>query len=331
LKPKTLTALKYTFLLLVGLAIFYYLFKTQYQSNFLEDFQKTNKIWIVISTLCILFAHYIRAKRWQLMIDSLQEKSVPTFQVFNALMFGYLLNLVLPRAGEVARCAYLNRKTNISTISLIGTVIAERIIDFLTLLFLVLIGFALYFSFIITFIETLDLYQTIAKKSFTILISIVVLALLAVILKKIWKTNHSIFLKIKEIFFKLKEGVLSVKEIKKPYLFYFYTLSIWVFYLISAYFGFRIINETADLGLKEALLTLIAGSFGMVAPIQGGIGAYHFMVSQCLILLGISNSAGLIYATICHAAQTLMVIVLGLVALIFSPSKKLSNINERES
>ena len=328
MKPKTLTALKYIFLLLLGLAIFYYLFKTQYQSNFLEDFQKTNKFWIAISTICILFAHYIRAKRWQLMINGLQEKSVPVFQVFNALMFGYLLNLVLPRAGEVARCAYLNRKTNISTISLIGTVIAERIIDFLTLIILVVIGFTLYFNFIISFIETLDLYQSIAKKSITIVIGVVVLVILALILKRLWQTNHRFIIKTKEILLKLKEGVLSVKEIKKPYLFYFYTLTIWVFYLLSAYFGFRIINETAGLGLNDALLSLIAGSFGMVAPIQGGIGAYHFMVSQCLVLIGISNSAGLIYATITHASQTLMVIFLGLVALIFSPTTKITNTNE---
>ena len=84
---------------------------------------------------------------------------------------------------------------------------------------------------------------------------------------------------------------------------------------------FEMTFETIGLGFKEALLTLIAGSFGMIAPIQGGIGAYHFMVSQCLVLLGVSNSAGLIYATICHAAQTILVIILGFVALIFSPSK----------
>jgi uncharacterized protein (TIRG00374 family) len=321
LKLKTITALKYLFLLLIGLAIIYFLFKTQYQTNFLEDFQRANKFWISVSTFCILLAHFIRAKRWQLMLTSLQENRISTFHVFNALMFGYLLNLVLPRAGEIARCAYLNRKTKLSTASLIGTVIAERIVDLLMLFFIVVVGFVLYFKFIISFIQTLNLYQSLVQKSFSFTIALLVLIFIVIIINKLWKLNYGIFVKIKEIILKLKEGFLSVLNIKKPILFVFYTLTIWFLYLISAYFAFQIINETVDLGLKEAILTLIAGSFGMIAPIQGGIGAYHFMVSQCLVLLGISNSAGLIYATICHAAQTVLVIFLGLVALIFSPSK----------
>lgn len=255
------------------------------------------------------------------MLTSLQENRISTFHVFNALMFGYLLNLVLPRAGEIARCAYLNRKTKLSTASLIGTVIAERIVDLLMLFFIVVVGFVLYFKFIISFIQTLNLYQSLVQKSFSFTIALLVLIFIVIIINKLWKLNYGIFVKIKEIILKLKEGFLSVLNIKKPILFVFYTLTIWFLYLISAYFAFQIINETVDLGLKEAILTLIAGSFGMIAPIQGGIGAYHFMVSQCLVLLGISNSAGLIYATICHAAQTVLVIFLGLVALIFSPSK----------
>ena len=321
MKLKTITALKYSFLLLIGLAIIYFLFKTQYQTNFLDDFQKANKFWILISTLCILFAHYIRAKRWQLMLTSLQANSISTFYVFNALLFGYLLNLVFPRAGEIARCAYLNRKTKLNTASLIGTVIAERAVDLFMLFFIVVTGFILYYNFILSFIQTLNLYQSIVQKSFSLVILLLILIFTVFIFSRLWKLNHSILFKIKEIILKLKEGVLSILNIKKPILFIFYTLIIWLLYLVSAYFAFQIINETIILGFKEALLTLIAGSFGMIAPIQGGIGAYHFMVSQCLVLLGVSNSAGLIYATICHAAQTILVIILGFVALIFSPSK----------
>jgi uncharacterized protein (TIRG00374 family) len=328
LNLKISSALKYIFLLLVGLAIFYYLFKTQYHSNFIEDYQKANKFWIAIATFCILVAHYFRAKRWQLMLDNLQEKRIPTFQVFNALMFGYLLNLVLPRAGEVARCAYLSKKSKLSTISLIGTVIAERVIDLMMLLVLVLIGFALYFGFILSFVETLNLYQSILQKLFSLVVLLIVLIIVGLILKKFWQKNNSIVVKIKDVFLKLKEGVLSVKKVKQPLLFILYTLLIWGLYLLSTYLAFKIINQTADLDIKAALLTLIAGSFGMVAPIQGGIGAYHFMVSQCLVLLGVNNTAGLVYATICHAAQTLMIIILGLVALIFSPSKALVKSNE---
>lgn len=87
-------------------------------------------------------------------------------------------------------------------------------------------------------------------------------------------------------------------------------------YILSSYLCFGVLKETSFLNFSAALLTVIAGSFGMIAPIQGGIGAYHFMVTETLALLNVNKKVGLEFATIIHAAQTVSVIIFGIIALI---------------
>jgi hypothetical protein len=75
--------------------------------------------------------------------------------------------------------------------------------------------------------------------------------------------------------------------------------------------------------VNAALFLLVAGGFGMSAPVPGGIGAYHFLVSQGLMLYGLSQSEGLTFATMIHSLQILLIIVMALVSLfLLIPNKK---------
>ncbi len=316
MKISLLSVFKYTLFLLFGLAITYYLFKTQYHSNFIDDLNKTKKSWIVISSITVLLAHYLRALRWKLLIAPLEQGKPSTINVFNALMIGYLMNLVLPRAGEIARCAWLSRKEKLSTLSLIGTVITERIIDLVALGIIVLIGLGLYFKIILQFTERLQLIDLLLSKSYILILVFILLLISIFIVYKIFTSKTALSIKIKGFIIQLKDGLLSLKNMKQPFLFTFYTIVIWCLYIASSYFGFKMLQETIELNFADALLTVIAGSFGMIAPIQGGIGACHFMVSQCLVLLNINAEIALVYATIIHASQTLLVIIFGILAFI---------------
>lgn len=61
------------------------------------------------------------------------------------------------------------------------------------------------------------------------------------------------------------------------------------------------------------------GSYGMVAPVQGGIGAWHFMVIGTLVVLGINDQDARSFALIVHAAQTVMIVVLGFISTALLP------------
>lgn len=250
------------------------------------------------------------------MIAPLQNHTPKFISVFNALMVGYLVNLALPRAGELARCGFLAKKEKMNAVSLIGSVIAERIFDLLMLLFIVIISVFLYADIISTFLNTVN-FNLIVNKNLRLIIALTIcFALLSIFLIKFSKTKSPLIFKIMRFIRKLKDGLLSVKDITEPHLFILYTILIWFFYLAATYLGFLMLTETSHLDFSASILTLVAGSFGMIAPIQGGIGAYHFMVSQCLILLGIGGTAALVFATILHLSQTFTVVILGLIALI---------------
>src|SRR5205085_4166616 len=108
--------------------------------------------------------------------------------------------------------------------------------------------------------------------------------------KKIITT--SFFQKIRKFFKGLLEGLRSVRQIKNNMLYIFLTALMWGLYLLTSYLCFFSLDATKSLDLTAGLFTLVAGGFGMSAPVQGGIGAYHFIVKEALTMFNLSESDG---------------------------------------
>ena len=87
-------------------------------------------------------------------------------------------------------------------------------------------------------------------------------------------------------------------------------------YLMMTYICFFSIEATKMLTLVDGLYTMIIGGYGMVAPVQGGIGAYHYIVKEGLVLINISENSALLFATIVHTAQTLMTLSVGGISIL---------------
>ena len=105
-------------------------------------------------------------------------------------------------------------------------------------------------------------------------------------------------------------------NLRRPWLFVFHSVLIWVLYYLGVYFCFLALPYTAGLGYRAALFALVAGGFGMSAPVQGGIGAYHLLVSKGLMLYGVSQQDGLAFATLVHSLQLVLVLIFGTASLI---------------
>ena len=58
------------------------------------------------------------------------------------------------------------------------------------------------------------------------------------------------------------------------------------------------------------------GSFGIIAPVQGGLGAWHFMVISTMTLYGLGEYEAGTFAFIVHGGQTILQLVAGIVALV---------------
>jgi hypothetical protein len=88
------------------------------------------------------------------------------------------------------------------------------------------------------------------------------------------------------------------------------------------YFAFSSIQATSGLHFNAAFTAIVFSGFAMAAPVQGGIGVFHWMVAQSLVLYGISFKDGLAYSTIIHSSQVLLILVLGSLSLFLILTKK---------
>lgn len=317
--------LQFSASLIAGLLILWLVFRDQDMDSIKSTLASAKFEWIIASGVAALVAHGFRAARWAMLIEPLGTKP-GFFLSFNAVMFGYLANLALPRMGEITRCGAIARQTKIPMNGLIGTVIIERAIDMILLLLIsaltVLFNLGLLEGPLERFSVKLAAAQWLGLPLWVYPVVLVPAALFALYFyrKKLsHRLQHPFFIKMKGFARGLLTGVRSIRELKHPVLFIGYSLGIWVGYYLMTYFCVFAFTSTSMLNPNEGLLILVAGSFGFVAPVQGGIGAYHAVISKLLVILpgrGISTTDALSFATLTHAAQTILIMVVGFISVL---------------
>jgi len=309
------------FILFLSLGIFLLWYTTASLTK--EDIQKVEELvfqaklsFIIPSILFLLLSHYIRALRWKMMMDELGRKP-GIINVFLSVLVGYFLNLVFPRLGEVAKCTLLGKYEKMPVDKLIGTIVAERIIDLICLIVVIALT-------IVTQIERVGAYaeelldKLVLKASdsvFTVIISILVLIFVSITFYWIFRRSKWLN-KIRSFMSGMKEGLFSIGKIKKKGLFFSYTLLIWFLYLSSIRIGFYSLPATELLTWVPSLTILTFGSFAMIAT-QGGVGAYQLAVQKTLGFYGIQEVIGLAFGWLLWSVQTFMLLVVGPISMLF--------------
>ncbi len=250
-------------------------------------------------------------------------------------MVGYLANLALPRLGEVTRCGSLSKAEKIPFNILLGTVIVERIIDvislFICLVFTAIIEYDRLGSFLKDTILTPIMEKANQLVGSTLFIAaavtgiIVLAAIVFYFIRKNKKSTEES--KIVHLIKGLINGLRSIGQLEKPWAFLFHSVLIWTMYFFMAYLCFFSLPFTSNLGWTAGMFVLVVGGLGMSAPVQGGIGAYHLLVSQGLMLFGLSQQDGLAFATLLHTSQMLVIIFFGGISflLLFLSNKEKAN------
>ncbi|PLX12176.1 MAG: TIGR00374 family protein [Marinilabiliales bacterium] len=307
-------------------------------NSLVEDLKRANYYWVLLSLFFAVVGYVSRAYRWKLLIEPLNYNP-PVRNVFYALMVGYLANFDFPRIGEISRCGSLRKSDKIPMDSLIGTVIIERAIDMVVLLLLLFVIFIAKIESFGLFIKE-NVFIPISKKfintvDFSIyywLIIVVVLATLVFMFyyfRKRFK-RVKIIIKIRKIIRGVISGVKTVTKMRNRSAFFFHTILIWAMYFLMTYVVIFAIPATQSLKPIDALFLLVIGGLGMAEPVQGGIGAFHWIVSLALSLYGISREDGLVFATIQHESQAILAILLGAFSVVmlflYSRKKRKNNI-----
>ena len=316
--------LKIGFFFLVGILLIWWSLHQippQEWDKFTKALAKS-KFWLIIPIFFILaLSHFIRALRWRLIMEPLGYKP-SIMNTFLAVLIGYLANLAIPRLGEVLKCTLLAKYEKVPAEKIVGTIVAERAFDVISLGIVFLLALTLQFNVIKAGWQQLQSGGSTATTSnnnlFIILGIIAFLVIVAVIL--FFTLRHkfeSIISPIKKIIKGVWEGVISATKLKKHNLFFFYSFSIWFLYLLATYIGLYGTEGTAS-SFSTAISCLAYASIGMIIT-PGGIGAYAFFMAKVLELNGIEYTLGLANGTLQWFSQMIIVIVLGGLALIMLP------------
>ena len=308
---------QYVIFLGIGLGLLYLTFINVNPVDLWEDIKDVSIEGllgvIAIGFLAIIF----RGLRWVQMLQSLGYE-VRGSRAIAAVCLSYLVNLVTPRVGEVARCTALNKTDDVPIDKLLGTVVLERVVD--TLLFATVVISTLLISNeeLSSFLAESDANLPELHTSTIVLILVaLILAVSAIYITRTHWKQWAIVQKIKAFVSGMFEGLRSLRKVKNKPLFWFYSVGIWTCYVATIAVGFTIMNGLESVGPEQAFFVSVAAGLGFVIPIPGGIGAYHYLVSKALVVLGLEPGLGKSFAALIHGSQSLMFVITGALGFVF--------------
>lgn len=324
LRKFVIQTLKFIGFLAVGIFLLWLAFRKIDFERLAQDLKEANYYWLIPALIFSLFAFLLRARRWQLLIHPLD--SYPSFwSTFHAMMIGYLANMALPRIGEITRCVVLGKKEKIAVDKLVGTVIVERTIDFLSVLaFLIIIVFTS--SKIINeflkesiFIPFREKVLSVTNFSWIFWTGLVLCGIAAFYLMIRYRKNLRkirLFAKLFDISRGVISGLKTITNLKRKWEFVFLTVLIWISYALMTWVVFFCLESTSGVSFGDSLIVLVVGGLGMAVPVQAGFGAFHYAVSRVLVVIhGVSLEDGLTYALISHESQIVFEILIGIISI----------------
>jgi uncharacterized protein (TIRG00374 family) len=309
--------LKISFPIALGLLIIF-LFYRQLDAEAIKEFQnhfkKANYWWVFAAMVIAFISHVSRAMRWQMMIKSMGYE-IGFLKSIYSVSVNYLVNLGIPRTGEIARCAVLSQYNGIPFDKSFGALVNERVVDVILLALTGLLTFIFQYDifvsfikeFLMPFIEEKQLFQNVSS----IIIGLIILLLIftfCVVL--VMKGQFPLQAKFSKLFSGIKEGLLSITNLDKPWLFVFHSVFIWIMYWFMIYIVFFSIEGGSDLSPFVSLTVLFFGTFAFIA-VSGGFGAYPVAMGLVVSLYGYEAILGNAVGWLLWGGQTILTIFLG--------------------
>ena len=296
----------------VGVFCIYYSFKDISFSEFKEYFTKINYLWVFVGISLGALSHISRSYRWKFLIEPLGYKlgfinSVLT--VFSA----YLINYTVPRAGDIARGTMISKYENIPFEKAIGTIVAERAVDVLCILIIILIGLIKEFDKIsnklIDFVEESD-FSTVLL---SVLIAVIVTATVYFVIKR-----FKFYKKIKSFLSGLIDGITIIFKMKNRNQFIFHSIFIWLMYVLMFYFTSKAFVDLNQVTFFQLTISFTLAALSIMLS-NGGIGIYPLAVEESLGWYGVQSATGLAFGWVMWLSQTLMVVIFGGLSLFVLP------------
>jgi glycosyltransferase 2 family protein len=323
LRKNILQTLKFIAFLIVGVALMWLAFRSVNFNKLVAELRDADYSWLLLSVFFGFVAFVSRARRWALLIYPLGHHP-SLMNSFYALMTGYLANLALPRVGEITRCVALGRKEKIPVDQLIGTVVIERTIDFISLLIIMIVLIFTSSSDIGLFMKESILVpieqNVISVFGSTWILWAALFVIGTVSLGFIFGYRHSLrkirfFAKMFDLAKGIINGLKTITNLKHKWEFVFHTVFIWLNYALMTWVVVFSLEVTSGITFGNSIFLLVIGGLAMSAPVQSGLGAFHYIISRGLLIVhDIPLEDGLVYALLTHESQLIFVVIVGAIS-----------------
>lgn len=324
MKPLVKNIIKVFLFFSIGLVLFFLVYKDFDFVFLLSEIKSLDYKWFFVMLILSIISHISRAMRWQMLLET-ENKKVRFSTSFLAVLNAYFANLVVPRMGEVTRCGIISKYEKIPFAKVLGTMISERVVDLIVLIIFTILAIFLsseQFSIFLNNNPKFGNNLTVLLSWKVLLPSLLLIFALVFLFIKIIRgkfNENKIFRKISNFLNQVWNGIISLKDIKNKGLFIFHSCFIWILYFLMLYSCFFAFEAMQNFSITVALVLFVAGSFGMLAPAPNGIGAYHFMIIQILLIYGIAENQAASFALIVHGLQSILIITLGVLSFILLP------------
>jgi uncharacterized protein (TIRG00374 family) len=298
----------------LGIFLIYYSYN-QFSEKDIEEikkhFKNANYYYLNFSIFIAFLGSASRAYRWKYALDHMGYKT-SFANNFMAVSIGYLMNMTVPRSGEISRALVLKKYNNVPFDKGFGSIIGERIVDTIILFGLIIVAFFVQYDVLKTFV-----LDKVPIQNLILLLVIGFVFFIAFILIYFY-SKLKFILKLKEKIAGLKEGILSILHMKKKWSYLGHTIFIWFSYIYMFYIGLLVISETSVLTLGAVITSFIVGSVA-IAFTNSGFGSYPFLMAKILLFYHISETAGSAFGWIIWTSQMLLLVFLGALSFLLLP------------
>ncbi|MBQ0069800.1 MAG: flippase-like domain-containing protein [Bacteroidales bacterium] len=315
--------LKYGVPVIIGVGLIYFLYKNVDLEAMKATLASDVNYWWFVPVICVsIMSHVFRALRWRLQLRAIDVKT-PLHPIVNSIFGTYAVNLVFPRLGEVWRCGYIANREKASFTQVVGSMVADRLSDTVTVLALTLFTFFLaqdaFYSFLDTYPQVKDGLVGMITSWKTWVAAVVGVTALVWLFTS--KTENKLVLKVKDMVKNLWDGFAAIWHMEGKWWFLLYTVCIWGCYFFQLYIAAQAFSYTCDLSALAILVLFVLSSIGMGIPTNGGLGAWHMAIIFGLSLYGVGtfsasnpDTQASAFAMLVWGIQTLLLIVLGIYA-----------------
>ncbi len=323
MRKTLIQTIKFLLFLVIGIILLWLAFRNVETRKLIAGLKDADYKWVILSLIFGFLAYLSRSRRWILLIRPLGYK--PTFKnSFLSLMTGYLANLALPRLGEITRCVALGKKEKIPVDQLFGTVVIERTIDLISLLSIMFVLIMQRGEQINQFLKV-SILDPLQEKVFSMFgltwaVWLILFLILIIGLYLMVRFRHKLrrirfFAKIIDIVKGFVNGLKTITNLKNKWEFLFHTVFIWFNYTLMTWVVVYAVDSTSHLTFGDSIFLLVIGGLAMSAPVQSGLGAFHYIISRGLAFVeGVKIEDGLVYAFLTHESQLIFVVIIGTIS-----------------